>query len=375
VLKANAWWVDSCDVTSRGTHDASWLCPTDADVRRALDMSPRVRRARDFGSAAIGLALVVAGPFIGWQVLVFFALSAANLQTLDWRIERARRPDRVIAGSLLWTALVIAGAAAATGGPTSPLLPWIAIPGALAAGRFRPQVVLVGAAMTVVIMAAATFGIDPEGTLHHPVLLLVSAALLANVVATVSAITSAEIEHRAEANIDSLTGLMNRNALQIRFMELAEQARRSDSPIALIVCDLDRFKAVNDTHGHERGDRVLRETANAMRSVLRTFELIYRYGGEEFVVILPGATLADGAQAAERIRLAVAAARPGALNVTLSAGVSAAIGSATELATLFGAADKALYRAKHEGRNRVATTRHTMVPPSQVDVRVAVAAA
>jgi diguanylate cyclase (GGDEF)-like protein len=337
-------------------------------------MSPRIRRARDLGSAAIGLALIAAGPFLGWQVLVFFALSAANLQTLDWRIERARRPERVIAGSLLWTALVIAGAVAATGGPTSPLLPWVAIPGALAAGRFRPHVVLVGAALTVLIMAAATFGVNPYATLHHPVLLLVSAALLVNVVATVSAVTSAEIEHRAEASIDPLTGLMNRTALRPRFIELAEQASRSGSSVALIVCDLDRFKEVNDTHGHERGDRVLRETANTMRSALRTFELIYRYGGEEFVVILPGATLADASGTAERVRIAVAAARPGALSMTLSAGVSAAVGSATDLVTLFDAADKALYQAKHEGRNRVIATSHPLLPAAHDSGRIPVAA-
>jgi hypothetical protein len=87
----------------------SWLCPTDDDLRRALDMGPRVRRARELGSAAFGLALIAAAPFLGWYVLGFFALSAINLQTLDWRLERARRPDRVIAGSLIWTALVIGG--------------------------------------------------------------------------------------------------------------------------------------------------------------------------------------------------------------------------------------------------------------------------
>ena len=337
-------------------------------------MSPRIRRARDLGSAAIGIALIAAGAFLGWQVMVFFALSAVNLQTLDWRIERAKRPERVIACSLLWTALVIAGAVATTGGPMSPLLPWVAIPGALAAGRFRPHVVLVGAAITVMIMAAATFGVNPQETLHHPVLLLVTAALLVNVVATVSAITSAEIEHRAEASIDPLTGLMNRTALGLRFIELTEQASRSNSSVALIVCDLDRFKEVNDAHGHERGDRVLRETANTMRSALRSFELIYRYGGEEFVVILPGATLGDAGRTAERVRVAVAAARPGALSMTLSAGVSATVGSATDLVTLFNAADKALYQAKREGRNRVMTTSHAILPTADGTGRIAAAA-
>jgi diguanylate cyclase (GGDEF)-like protein len=333
--------------------EGSWLCPTDDDRRRALDMSPRLRKARELGSAAFGLALVAAAPFLGWYILGFFALSAANLQTLDWRLERARRPELVIAVSLIWTMLVIGGAVATTGGAASPLLPWIVIPGALAAGRFRPKVILVGASLTVLIMIAITFGVDPTGALNHPVLLLASVALLVNVVATVSAVTSAEIEHRAAATIDALTGLPNRNALGTRFAELAHQARISGSSVVVIVCDLDHFKDVNDMYGHERGDHVLRGTASAMRAALRTFELIYRFGGEEFVIVLPGAALAEGSEVAERVRVAVAACRPGGLDITLSAGVSAATGADVELATLFQAADEALYDAKRAGRNRV----------------------
>lgn len=333
--------------------NGSWLCPTDADLRRALDMSERVRKARELGSAAIGLALVASAPFLGWHVLALFALSAANLQTLDWRIARARRPERVMAGSFIWTSLLITAGVAITGGPASPMLPWVAIPGALAAGRFRPRVVVIGAALTVLLMVAVSFGVDYAGTLDSPVLLIASVALLVNVIATVFTVTSAEIEHRAEAIIDPLTGLMNRNALEPRFAEIEGQATRSGESVALVALDLDHFKGVNDTYGHERGDRVLRETANAMRASLRTFELIYRFGGEEFVVVLPGASLAEGTEVAERIRIAVAAARPGALDITLSAGVSAAVGSAVRLTTLFRAADEALYEAKRAGRDRV----------------------
>jgi diguanylate cyclase (GGDEF)-like protein len=333
----------------------SWLCPTDADRRRVLDMSPRVRRAREFGAAAIGLALVASAPFLGWHILAFFAISAVNLQTLDWRVGRSSRPERVIAGSFAWTALAIAGLVATTGGPSSAMLPWIAIPAALAAGRFRPQVVLVGAALTALLMIAVSFGIAPLRTIHHPVLLIATLALLVNIVATVSAVTSAEIEFRAEAIIDPLTGLLNRNALGPRFAELETQAAVSGNPVALIVCDLDHFKRVNDDHGHEHGDRVLRETANAMRAALRTFELIYRYGGEEFVIVLPGASVGHGSEIAERVRLSVAAARPGGLDVTVSVGVACARGGAVELARLFRAADEALYEAKRAGRDRVVT--------------------
>jgi diguanylate cyclase (GGDEF)-like protein len=299
--------------------------------------------------------MIAAAPFLGWYILGFFALSAVNLQTLDWRLGRARRPELVIAGSLLWTALVIGGAVATTGGAISPLLPWMVVPCALAASRFRPTVIIAGASVTVLIMVGVTFGVDPSGALHHPVLLIASVALLVNVGASVWAVTSAEIEHRAVATIDPLTGLLNRKALGPRFAELATQALISDSSVVVIVCDLDHFKAINDTHGHERGDRVLCDTASTMRTALRTFELIYRYGGEEFVIVLPGASLSEGRLVAERVRIAVAAGRPGGLDVTLSAGVSGATGAAVELKTLFAAADHALYDAKRAGRNRIAT--------------------
>ncbi|MGA2013268.1 MAG: GGDEF domain-containing protein [Solirubrobacteraceae bacterium] len=336
-------------------HDrVSWLCPTDADRRRALDMSPRVRRARDIGSAAIGVTLLFAAPFLGWHLLALFALSAANLQTLDRRLARAPRPELTIAGSLIWTTLVIAAAAATTGGPTSPLLPWIVIPGALAAARFRPRVLLAGGSLTVLIMIDATAGVAPTATLHHPWLLIASVALLVNVLATVSAVTAAEIAHRVTADTDALTGLLNRSALSTRFAELAHQALISDSSVVLIICDLDRFKDVNDSYGHQRGDRVLRDCADAMRSALRSFELVYRYGGEEFVIVLPGADLAEGREVAERVRASVAASRPGGLDLTLSAGIGIASGPAVELTSLFRAADTALYDAKHAGRDRVA---------------------
>ncbi len=332
----------------------SWLCPTDDDLGRALDMSPRIRRARGLGSIAGGVALLVVAPLLGWYVLGFFLLSAVNLQTLDWRVRRARRPELVIACSLLWTTIVIAAAVATTGGPVSPLLPWMSIPGALGAGRFRPRVTLVGAIVTVLIMLDATLAVDPARTLAHPALLLTSIALLVTVLATVSALTSAEIEHRTVATTDPLTGLLNRAALTPRFAELAHLAQGSRSCVAMIICDLDHFKRVNDTYGHERGDRVLCDAAGAIRAALRSFELVYRFGGEEFLIVLPDATIADGAEAAERVRQAVQDCRPGGLEITLSAGVAAACGHDVEFTSLLRAADRALYDAKRAGRNRYA---------------------
>lgn len=162
-----------------------------------------------------------------------------------------------------------------------------------------------------------------------------------------------DIRQRADAILDPLTGLLNRKALTDRFAELAEQAALTGEPVALVMCDVDEFKTVNDAHGHERGDAVLKDLAYVIRRSLRSFELVYRLGGDELLIVLPGATAATARDLAEAVRAAIEAARPGGLDVTVSIGVASAHGGVA-FDALFRDADDALYRAKHDGRNRVA---------------------
>ena len=129
-----------------------------------------------------------------------------------------------------------------------------------------------------------------------------------------------------------------------------------------MAADIDGFKRVNDTYGHDRGDAVLRATAYELRKALRSFELIYRLGGEEFLIVLPGAGLEQGRQTAERLRCHLLEARPGGLDLTMSFGVSAAAGQAAAYESLFKAADAALYEAKNAGRNRVEVAPATASP-------------
>jgi diguanylate cyclase (GGDEF)-like protein len=162
-----------------------------------------------------------------------------------------------------------------------------------------------------------------------------------------------ELEHRDRAVIDQLTGLLNRSALDSRVPELEQQARMAGGSVCLVLFDIDRFKRVNDTYGHERGDVALREVGYAIRTALREFELVYRIGGEELLVVLPAMDLAGGIEIAERLRVRVAEARPAGLDLTISAGVAAAAGSDVSYEQLFRAVDEALLRAKREGRDRV----------------------
>jgi diguanylate cyclase (GGDEF)-like protein len=162
------------------------------------------------------------------------------------------------------------------------------------------------------------------------------------------------------AAIDPLTRLGNRRFFESRLREEAAFARRHSQPFALVLLDLDHFKSINDTFGHEEGDRVLVHVADAIRAILRADDAAFRYGGEEFVLMLRACDADHAVRAAERLRAALQA-RPIALGeppesrtITFSAGVaspSADNGFATE--DLVARADAALYRAKRGGRDRV----------------------
>ena len=162
---------------------------------------------------------------------------------------------------------------------------------------------------------------------------------------------------------DPLTGLYSRRHYDTLFPELLTRAAMESKPIALVMLDLDRFKLVNDTHGHTTGDKVLRMTAQALGAAGVDTDIKARIGGEEFAIVLPGMTVHAAMAAAERLREAVAAGSvttpTGTLQVTASFGVAAFVGTGTpvdaaRLAVLLGeVADKALYESKNAGRNRV----------------------
>jgi two-component system cell cycle response regulator len=151
---------------------------------------------------------------------------------------------------------------------------------------------------------------------------------------------------------DPLTGLRNR-----RYVRRHLRGLLAASAAAVLVLDVDHFKSVNDTYGHNIGDRVLREVAERMRNHLRAVDVVARYGGEEFLVVMSGGSMDDALHVAERLRQAVASvpmeAEGRRIQVTASVGVAAAE-SGTDIDTLVQAADAALYRAKSGGRNQVA---------------------
>ena len=163
-----------------------------------------------------------------------------------------------------------------------------------------------------------------------------------------------------QALVDGLTGVANRRRCAEALSAEVARAARHGSPLALVLADLDDFKAVNDAHGHAAGDLVLREFADVLRSTLRESDLAGRWGGEEFLLLLPGTDGAGATQLADRVRIAFTE-RPmlgpdgAALAVTCSFGVAQHRPGEDE-EELFAAADRALYRAKRQGKNRVETS-------------------
>ena len=166
------------------------------------------------------------------------------------------------------------------------------------------------------------------------------------------------------ARTDALTGLGNRLQMLEMLTILQARAERYNNSYAIAMCDLDRFKGYNDTMGHVAGDEVLRRVADILRHTTRDTDSIYRYGGEELLIVLPEQTLASAELAGERIRRAVAGAsmvHPGNAPfgiVTISIGIAAYDETAGHtFDTMIAEADAALYEAKRTGRNRVAISR------------------
>jgi diguanylate cyclase (GGDEF)-like protein len=335
------------------TKTGSWLCPTEAERARMLEAGQLVRWTRVWVSLLVAAATVAAGPWIGWWPTLFGALTAVQVATLERRTARSRHPERYVAASFLSTAFFATCGAATSGGPQSPLLFFIALPAILMANRFRRPVVIVGLAVTLLILWAGSIAVDPSSFVDDPANVLVSSALIVGVVVFTLSLSDTEIALRADARYDHLTGLFNRASLVSRFAELRGQAHATGGSIALVVYDLDRFKAINDGLGHDRGDDVLRDTAQLLRRHLRAFDLVYRLGGEEFAVVLPGIGYAEALEIAQRQRESIEEARPGGVPVTISGGVASARGTDVAWETLFHRADAALLRAKREGRNRV----------------------
>ena len=161
------------------------------------------------------------------------------------------------------------------------------------------------------------------------------------------------------AMTDALTGLPNRRSALNRLNEVVSEARRHNTPLSCIMIDIDHFKLINDNYGHTIGDRVLRKIADIFNTTARSYDMVSRIGGEEFLVICARSTLSDSKQLAERLRMAIHSMRLNFEDKTIQASISLGVAAWNEHMTtgedMTRAADRALYQAKQNGRDRVET--------------------
>lgn len=337
------------------TEESSWLCRDRLDRERMLDMEVRLRPIRAAAFGALALGLLACGPWLGFWTLIPLVIAGAAFRVVDRLMPRVDRPEYLMFAAWVASEIIIAVSTAITGGPTVPTVARLALPVATLGHRFRLGGIVAGVLVALALLVAVTLLADPAAVAADPPLFVAPAALIVAVGIFSVAGMSSDVQHRRQAFTDSLTGCLNRAALATRLEELAQQSAVLHRPVGVIACDIDYFKAVNDEFGHAAGDAVLVEVAALLRRCVRAFDSVYRTGGEEFLVVLPGAGPERSLQIADAIRFAVDAAHFGpGRSLTMSFGVySSEPGSPFDPELALAEADALLYAAKRHGRNRI----------------------
>jgi len=315
-----------------------------------------------FGAVLLGLTLLLPGAHgrdevaLGVVALVALVVATALIVAYDrtpmWLLALAPAGGSLLVGAVICFAGPEASAAYAL------YFAWVII----AAANYLSRVATALHGIFAVAVYAAAIEIAGQGPAPAGLRLAMlagTAAVAASVMAGL-ATRVRELVARLEedANTDPLTELDNRRALRDQFARELARADRSRRPLALIVCDLDRFKLFNDAHGHLAGDDALRRVARVLDEVTRSAESVARMGGEEFAILAPDTDEAGAVALAERLRIAIgrefADERP---SLTISCGIAIHRPGGRAAADLFEAADRALYAAKEAGRNRVEVDR------------------
>jgi diguanylate cyclase (GGDEF)-like protein len=334
---------------------SSWLCRDDFDRQRMLEMEQRIRPVRRRAAGIMAAAILAASPWLGWWPLAFVVSIMGGFAVTDRLMPKLIRPELLMFMASIASMLTIAVAVALSGSYGACALSLLAIPVMTLSSRFSTRGVIVGVLISLALTLIVGLGVDAHTVDANPVLVIIPAALILCAAILSTPLMQSDIQHRSDAVIDELTGMLNRHALTPRVRELTEQAGVTGEPIGLIVGDVDRFKLVNDRYGHPVGDEVLKDIAHVLRTQLRAFDLAYRLGGEEFLVLVPGAEVEGAAELAELLREAVGVAPHGpGVAVTMSLGVCASSrGEPFDYGSVFARADAAMYEAKRNGRDRV----------------------
>jgi diguanylate cyclase (GGDEF)-like protein len=322
---------------------------------RLLDIEDRLRPYRAACFATLAAALVIGGTKVGWWWVVPLLAGFVGFAIAHRFMRSSAHPAAWVAGAWAATPVLIAIGVLLTGKASSPVLIWLVLPAVTLGFRFELRGMVLGTLYILALFTVSAVLPDPSAALEARQGLAATAALIVSTVMLAGALAESDRAHRRTSMLDPLTGLFNRGALEQRLHELDGQPCNPEEGLsqAFLLCDLDHFKRVNDKLGHVAGDAVLQDVADAMRSALRAGDSIYRVGGEEILVILPGANREDAVEIAERLRFEVHERRPVGVPVTVSIGVAVAEPDTIDTEDLISRADAALYAAKAGGRNAV----------------------
>jgi diguanylate cyclase (GGDEF)-like protein len=348
----------------------SWICRNEFERARFMDLHARLLRANNAILLILIAVIAMALPFVSGRLGVIPAAAGMVLFSgIQRNAHRFARPELWVFGALLGAEALIAAAIWFHDGGATPAMAILCWPVAGLAGRFPNRASRLGTAFALVLAAAVVVIADGDVLTTDPLALSLLLVAIASVHTVSTVLRDSDVENRGAAILDPLTGMLNRTALVNRTAEIEFQSRFTGEPVAVILLDLDRFKLVNDTRGHATGDSVLREVAYRLRKELRAYDLVYRLGGEEFVVLLLGGTPGATSATAEQLRASVAAVPIVGLDLTVSIGVAAsAPGTPFVWDDVFNRADAALYRAKADGRDRV-----TIAAPASAELQLSLA--
>jgi diguanylate cyclase (GGDEF)-like protein len=330
------------DITARVTDERAWM----------VDMNRRIVPQTMRGTALLFLGAIVAAPWLPAATYLPAALAGISFGIGQYiAIRRQVLAPMVYAWFVCVFFMVVTIAVSHTVLTGGVVVLFFPLSGACAGFPSRLVRACVAYMAALAIGAGAlTYHSSP---VRNPAMLIMFVMALVGVAAVTEASRQAMWDDRAAAVRDALTGLLNRGALERRARELHDESLTQLGPVGVVIADVDDFKLINDQHGHQRGDAVLRDLAERLRSSVRSYDQCFRLGGEEFLILLPGADVDASRKVAEKLRELVRSTPIAGVPITLSLGVAASpVGSAFRYEEMLALADSALYEAKRDGRDR-----------------------
>ncbi len=327
-----------------------------AERARVVEMNDRVVGALTPVFVLIGVVLLAAVPSYGWIIIVPLLIDVVKGNIVRIMTKHVARPDLLCAYDQYTSIVFIGIGVYVSGGASSPFLPFLAIHGALFPVIFPRRYMLIGCGtLTAVILLASTgpAASSPNDGWYR---LGVVLSLAFGIWVISRELKRSEVSYRSASLVDELTGLANRRAFDDQFDAVIQRLTVRPEPTALILCDIDFFKLVNDVHGHAVGDDVLAAVGDELADSFRASDGIYRIGGEEFACLLQGVPEDMAFAMAGVLRDRIALTMPAGLEITMSLGVATTSGGETG-DELFRRSDRALMEAKRTGRNKVVAAR------------------